>query len=105
MSGTRYLGLIATSCLAGIAYFVGLAFVTGPILLIALQLLNAWSFAGIAGAGLPLFQQMIPRPGCPPGSTRTPAASARSSPARSSRSAPSPRSGNGASSSPAPPSP
>ena len=57
------LGLIATSCLAGIAYFIGLAFVTGPIMLIALQLLNAWSFAGMAGAGLPLFQQMISRPG------------------------------------------
>ena len=58
-----YLGLIATSCLAGIAYYLGLAFVTGPILLIGLQLLNAWFFAGIAGIGLPLFQQMIPRPG------------------------------------------
>ena len=58
-----HLGLIATSCLAGIAYYLGLAFVTGPILLIGLQLLNAWSFAGIAGIGLPLFQQMIPRPG------------------------------------------
>jgi MFS transporter, SET family, sugar efflux transporter len=46
------LGLIATSCVAGIAYYVGLAFVTGPIVLIALQLLNAWSFAGIAGIGL-----------------------------------------------------
>ena len=57
------LGLIATSCVAGIAYFLGLAFVTGPVLLIGLQLLNAWSFAGIAGVGLPLFQQMIPRPG------------------------------------------
>jgi SET family sugar efflux transporter-like MFS transporter len=57
------LGLIATSCIAGIAYYVALAFVTGPIGLIALQLLNAWSFAGIAGIGLPLFQQMIPRPG------------------------------------------
>jgi len=57
------LGLIATSCAAGIAYYLGLAFVTGPIMLIALQLLNAWSFAGIAGIGLPLFQQMIPRPG------------------------------------------
>jgi MFS transporter, SET family, sugar efflux transporter len=32
-------------------------------MLIGLQLLNAWSFAGIAGIGLPLFQQMIPRPG------------------------------------------
>jgi SET family sugar efflux transporter-like MFS transporter len=57
------LGLIATSCVAGIVYFLGLAFVDGPILLIGLQLLNAWSFAGIAGIGLPLFQQLIPRPG------------------------------------------
>jgi Aldo/keto reductase family len=56
-----HLGLIATSCLAGIAYYLGLMFVTEPILLIALQPLNAWSFAGIAGIGLPLFQQMIPR--------------------------------------------
>jgi SET family sugar efflux transporter-like MFS transporter len=58
-----YIGLIVSGCLAGIAYYFGLAFVTGPILLIALQLLNAWSFAGIAGIGLPLFQEMIPRPG------------------------------------------
>lgn len=58
-----HLSLIATSCLAGIGYYLGLAFVTGPILLIGLQLLNAWSFAGIAGIGLPLFQQLIPRPG------------------------------------------
>ena len=58
-----HLGLVATGCLAGIAYYLGRAFVTGPIVLIALQLLNAWSFAGIAGIGLPLFQQMIPRPG------------------------------------------
>lgn len=57
------LGLIATSCVAGVAYFVGLAFVNGPIPLIGLQLLNAWSFAGIAGTGLALFQQLIPRPG------------------------------------------
>jgi SET family sugar efflux transporter-like MFS transporter len=58
-----HLGLIATSCVAGIAFYLGLAFVTGPVLLIGLQVLNAWSFAGIAGIGLPLFQQMIPRPG------------------------------------------
>lgn len=58
-----HLGLLATSCLAGIAYYLGLTFVTEPILLIMLQLLNAWSFAGIAGVGLPLFQLMIPRPG------------------------------------------
>ena len=33
-------GLLATSCLAGIAYYLGLSFVTGPIVLIALQPLN-----------------------------------------------------------------
>jgi SET family sugar efflux transporter-like MFS transporter len=57
------LRLIATGCVAGAAFYVGLAAVSGPVLLIALQLLNAWSFATIAGVGLPLFQQMIPRPG------------------------------------------
>ena len=57
------LGLIVTGCLAGIAYCLGLTFVTGPVMLIALQPLNAWFFAGIGGVGLTLFQQMIPRPG------------------------------------------
>ena len=62
---TQYssLGLILTSCLAGIAYYLGVAVVTGPVLLIALQVLNAWCFAGIGGVGLTLFQQMIRRPG------------------------------------------
>jgi SET family sugar efflux transporter-like MFS transporter len=58
-----HLGLIATSCVAGIAYYLGLVFVIGPVVLIALQVLNAWFFAGIAGIGLPLFQHMISRPG------------------------------------------
>lgn len=57
------LGLILTSCVAGIAYYLGVAVATGPILLIALQVLNAWCFAGIGGVGLTLFQQMIRRPG------------------------------------------
>ncbi|MCI0143905.1 MFS transporter [Arthrobacter bambusae] len=57
------LGLLATSCIAGIGYYLGLSVVTGPLMLLVLQLLNAWSFAGIAGVGLPLFQKMIPRPG------------------------------------------
>lgn len=57
------LGLLATSCIAGIGYYLGLGVTTGPLLLLVLQLLNAWSFAGIAGVGLPLFQQMIPKPG------------------------------------------
>src|SRR5699024_10256557 len=33
-----------------------------PILLIVLQVLNAWCFAGIGGVGLTLFQQLIRRP-------------------------------------------
>jgi MFS transporter, SET family, sugar efflux transporter len=57
------LRLIVTGCLAGIAYYVAMAYVTGPAMLIALQPLNAWCFAAIAGVGLTLFQQMIPRPG------------------------------------------
>ena len=57
------LRLIATGCLAGIACYVAMAYVTGPVMLIALQPLNAWCFAAIAGVGLTLFQQMIPRPG------------------------------------------
>jgi len=57
------LRLIAAGCLAGIAYYVAMAYVTGPVTLIALQPLNAWCFAAIAGVGLTLFQQMIPRPG------------------------------------------
>ncbi|HEY5821158.1 MAG TPA: MFS transporter [Propionibacteriaceae bacterium] len=57
------LGLIITGALAGVCYYVGIALITGPVMLLVLQLLNAWSFAAITGAGLPLFQQIIPRPG------------------------------------------
>jgi SET family sugar efflux transporter-like MFS transporter len=31
--------------------------------LIGLQVLNAWFFAAVAGVGLTLFQELIPRPG------------------------------------------
>ena len=57
------LGLIASGCVAGIAYYVGMAYVSGPALLIGLQVLNSWFFAAVAGIGLTLFQQIIPRPG------------------------------------------
>ena len=33
------------------------------MLLIGLQVLNSWFFAAVAGIGLTLFQQIIPRPG------------------------------------------
>ncbi len=63
--GRRYssLGLIASGCLAGTAYYGGVALVTGPALLLALQVLNAWFIAAVAGTGLTLFQEIIPRPG------------------------------------------
>ena len=58
-----HLLLIGTGCLAGIAYYAGLAFVSGPVVLLALQVPNAWFFAAVAGIGLPLFQDLLPRPG------------------------------------------
>jgi SET family sugar efflux transporter-like MFS transporter len=55
--------LIASGCVAGIAYYAGMAFVSNPATLIALQVLNAWFFGIVAGVGLTLFQRLIPRPG------------------------------------------
>ena len=40
-----------------------MAFATGPVMLLGLQVLNAWFFAAVAGIGITLFQQIIPRPG------------------------------------------
>ncbi|GIF20669.1 SET family sugar efflux transporter-like MFS transporter [Actinoplanes tereljensis] len=59
-SGPR---LLASGCVAGIAYYVAMAYAGGPVTLIGLQVLNAWFFAAIAGIGLTLFQELIPRPG------------------------------------------
>ncbi|WP_224166872.1 MFS transporter [Arthrobacter sp. StoSoilA2] len=55
--------LIASGCLAGLAYYAGMTFVADPATLIALQVLHAWFFGVVAGVGLTLFQQIIPRPG------------------------------------------
>lgn len=57
------LTLIASGCLAGVAYYAVLAIVTGPMLLLTAQVLNAWFFATVAGTGIALFQRIIPRPG------------------------------------------
>ncbi len=57
------LPLIVSGCFAGISYYTAMTFVDGPVLLIGLQPLNAWSFAVVAGAGLTLFQRVIARPG------------------------------------------
>jgi SET family sugar efflux transporter-like MFS transporter len=57
------LRLIASGCVVGIVYYSAMVFVPGPVLLIGLQVLDAWFFAVVAGVGLTLFQQIIPRPG------------------------------------------
>ena len=58
-----HLALVAVGAIAGVAYYLGLAAVTEPVLLLALQLLNAISFAAISGIGLALFQDLIPGAG------------------------------------------
>lgn len=63
---TRHLSsttLITSGCLAGIAYYAAMATSPGLVLLLALQVLNAWSFAVVAGIGLTMFQELVPRPG------------------------------------------
>lgn len=55
--------LIASGCIAGVAYYSAMAFISSPVALIALQPLNAWFYGVIAGIGLTLFQQIIRRPG------------------------------------------
>mgnify|MGYP000863688481 CR=1 FL=1 len=62
---SRYseLTLLLTGCAAGVGYYAGMVFVSAPAVLLALQVLNAWFFAAIAGIGLTLFQKIIPRPG------------------------------------------
>ncbi|HJY44812.1 MAG TPA: MFS transporter [Propionibacteriaceae bacterium] len=57
------LRLIASGCVVGIAYYAAMVFVPGPVVLIGLQVLDAWFFAVVAGVGITLFQQIIPRPG------------------------------------------
>jgi len=57
------LALVVSGSVVGIAYFLLMAVVTGPVGLVAVQLLNAWAFAVIAGTGLGLFQRIVARPG------------------------------------------
>jgi SET family sugar efflux transporter-like MFS transporter len=58
------LPLVLTGCAAGSAYYLGVVFLaTGPVVLLALQVLNAWFFAITAGVGMTMFQRIIPQPG------------------------------------------
>ncbi len=55
--------LLASGALVGVAYYAGMAVVSGPWSLIGLQVLNAWFFAAVVGTGLTFFQDVLPRPG------------------------------------------
>jgi len=55
--------IIAGGSVLGMAYYAGMAYATGPAVLLALQVLNAAFFAVVAGVGISLFQRVIPRPG------------------------------------------
>ncbi|MHA7984374.1 MFS transporter [Rathayibacter sp. CAU 1779] len=57
------LTLIATGCVVGAVFYVLMAVVNGPVLLLVAQLLNAVFFAIVAGVGLTFFLEIIPRPG------------------------------------------
>lgn len=55
--------LVMGAAVAGLGYNVAMALLTGPVALLAVQLLNAAFVAGVAGVGLTLFQRVVPRPG------------------------------------------
>lgn len=55
--------LVVVGGVVGVAYYLALATVTTPAALVAIQVLNAWSFAAVSGTGLALFQQIVARPG------------------------------------------
>jgi SET family sugar efflux transporter-like MFS transporter len=45
------LRLIASGCVVGIAYYTAMVFFPGPVLLLGLQVLDAWLFAVVAASG------------------------------------------------------
>ncbi len=55
--------LLVSGCIAGVAYYAAMTLLTGPVLLVLVQPLNSWFFGVVAGVGLTLFQDLIPRPG------------------------------------------
>lgn len=58
-----HLTLVAVGAVLSAVYYAGLVVVTGPVLLLALQIPNALGFAAISGIGLALFQDLIPGAG------------------------------------------
>lgn len=58
-----HLTLVAVGAVLSAVYYAGLVAVTGPVLLLVLQIPNALGFAAISGIGLALFQDLIPGAG------------------------------------------
>lgn len=63
--GDRFsnLTLMSVGALAGVAYYAALTVVTGPVMLLVLQVLNAITVATVAGIGMTLFQEILPGAG------------------------------------------
>ncbi|KHK98774.1 hypothetical protein LK09_07670 [Microbacterium mangrovi] len=55
--------LLLSGVAVGVIYFLLMTIVRDPIALVAAQLLNACFFAAVAGIGLTLFLDIIPKPG------------------------------------------
>lgn len=55
--------LLVSGCVAGLVFYAGMAVVRGPVLLLALQVLNAWFVGIVTGVGLTLLQDIVPRLG------------------------------------------
>ena len=57
--------LLPRGSIAGVIY-ASMVVIDGPVLLVALQILNAIFIATVQGLGLTIFQEVVPRPGPPP---------------------------------------
>jgi len=57
------LTLVVSGVTAAVAYYVAAAAAPGPVVLVALQPLNSWFFAVVAGIGLTVAQSQTTRPG------------------------------------------
>jgi SET family sugar efflux transporter-like MFS transporter len=55
--------LVLGGCAAGVVYYAAAALTTDPVVLVALQPLNAVFFAVVAGVGLTVFQETFAAPG------------------------------------------
>ena len=55
--------LLLVGSIAGVIYYASMVVIDGPVLLVALQILNAIFIATVQGLGLTIFKEVVPRPG------------------------------------------